>query len=174
MGQLLKPTTPRPDGLNEKRNNAGRGSARMARTPPEKNVSESGFSLVELLVVMLILGLLAAIAIPAFFGERDKARDAAAKSAARTAATAAETIATDNEGAYDGPRGVSVANLIAVEQTLADTAIAVPSVTENGFTVRITSETGNTFDYVRNDDGTNTLTCATADRAGCPPDGTWD
>ncbi len=40
--------------------------------------SESGFTLVELLVVMLIIGLLAAIAIRAFFILRDKANDSSA------------------------------------------------------------------------------------------------
>ena len=79
---------------------------------------ESGFTLVELLVVMLIIGLLAAIAIPAFFNQRDKAYDANAKEQARTAETAMETYATDNGGVYTG---VTTAKLVTIEQSLSDT-----------------------------------------------------
>ena len=78
--------------------------------------SESGFTLVELLVVMLILGLLAAIAIPAFFNQRTKAQDAEAKSTAKTAQTALETYATDNNGSY---AAATRANLKTIEPTLS-------------------------------------------------------
>ena len=123
---------------------------------------------------MLILGLLAAIAVPAFYGERDKAKDADAKVGVRTAETAAETIAVNNNGSYDGPEGVTVANLVAVEETLSDLTLAVPALTAGSYTIRVTSATGNTFDITRNDSGTVDLLCATPGVAGCPPDGTWD
>ena len=135
---------------------------------------ESGFTLVELLVVMLILGLLAAIAIPAFFNQRDKARDAQAKTYARTAETAAETIATDNGGVYSGAGGVTVANLENVEETLNGATLGVSGVTDDTYTVTATSDTGNTFSIERLANGTTDLTCATGGDAGCPTGGQWD
>jgi len=140
---------------------------RMAR-------DESGFTLVELLVVMLILGLLAAIAIPAFFNQRDKARDAQAKTYARTAETAAETIATDNDGVYNGAGGVTVANLQNVESTLNGATLSVSGVAADTYTVTATSDTGNTFSISRAANGTTSLTCTTAGDAGCPNGGNWD
>jgi prepilin-type N-terminal cleavage/methylation domain-containing protein len=51
----------------------------------------SGFTLVELLIVMLIIGILAGIAMPGFYNQRNKAHDAGAKELARAAQTAIES-----------------------------------------------------------------------------------
>lgn len=48
--------------------------------------SEDGFSLIEVLIVTILLGILAAIAIPAFTGQTSKGGDAAAKTDVRTLA----------------------------------------------------------------------------------------
>ena len=135
--------------------------------------SESGFTLVELLVVMLILGLLAAIAIPSFFNQRDKAKDADAKESVRTAQTAMETYATDNDGSYTG---ATAGILQGIEATLNDvpgTLTVTPGAGGDSYAVSVASETTNVFTITRNDDGTVDLTCTTGGEAGCPTGGDW-
>lgn len=58
---------------------------------------ESGFTLIELMVVVLIIAILIAIAIPTFLGMRERAWDADAKSNLRNGLSAAVTYFTDNE-----------------------------------------------------------------------------
>jgi type IV pilus assembly protein PilA len=83
--------------------------------------SDAGFTLVEVLTVVVIIGVLAAVALPTFLGQKQKATDSAAKELARTAQTAAEAYSTDHNGSYSK---LSVAELQAVEPTLKDTSTA--------------------------------------------------
>ena len=64
---------------------------------------EEGFTLIELMVVVLIIAILIAIAIPTFLGAQNRARDRGAQSDLRNALTAAKVLATDHGGLYLDP-----------------------------------------------------------------------
>ena len=129
---------------------------------------ESGFTLVELLVVMLILGLLIAVAIPTFFNQKQKANDADSKAMAHTAQTAIETYATDHSGSYVG---ADQAALTAIEGTV-DATVAVSGTSSTGYTITVTNpDTTHTFSIVRAG-GTFTFPCNPGGQGGCPDDAT--
>jgi type IV pilus assembly protein PilA len=142
---------------------------------------QEGFTLVELLVVILIIGVLAAVAIPAFLSQKGKAQDANVKSDVNSAQTAEESYNT-NAGvtAYTVASGTATTNLLlAVEPTLAGAfatgtgkeALAVTNASATGYTITATDPNGIAFILTRNADGTVSRTCtlpnATTNPAGC-------
>jgi len=136
---------------------------------------EKGFTLIELLVVILIIGILAAIALPAFLGQRARAQDTEAKSAVRQAATALETFFTDNQ-TYVGADQAALRDIEASLSAGAGATINPTGQTTTGWSVTATAKTGNTFTIVKAATGIVTRTCtrtASSTNSGCPASLSW-
>jgi type IV pilus assembly protein PilA len=98
---------------------------------------EQGFTLIELMVVVLIIAILLAIAIPTFLGARSKAQDRAAESNLRNALTAEKTYYVDNEAYTDN----TSSNLTNIEPSLTYIGNVTPAVGKVAVTVDLTGDT---------------------------------
>ncbi len=76
------------------------------------NNTERGFTLIELMVVVVIIGILAAIAIPNFVKIIDKAREGAVRSNMHTVQVVVELYSVDHPGRYPN----NSATIIALDE----------------------------------------------------------
>ena len=109
--------------------------------------NEEGFTLVELMVVVLIIAILVAIAIPTFLGARTSAQDRAAQSDLRNALTAEKVFYVDNE-VYTNDNAAGGA-LAGIEPSIDWAAVtiepAAPAVADQEICLAITSSSGKVF-----------------------------
>jgi prepilin-type N-terminal cleavage/methylation domain-containing protein len=137
---------------------------------------EGGFTLMEVLVVMLILGVLAGLALPTILKQKDKGHEEGAKSNARNLVTHVESCHAQTDDYRNCQNSdLDVTGLVMASADGATPANGEASVEETPsaqeFTVAATSSTGVVFRITRGSGGGYTRSC-TPDSLLCKS-GTW-
>jgi type IV pilus assembly protein PilA len=132
-------------------------SVRLHRLREER---EGGFTLVELLIVIIIIGILASIAIPIFLNQRNKAYDAAAKSDLKGMQVAEESYLSDFSTYTTAVTGTTSLTSEGFKPSSSTTNTVVGIVGGSSWCVKSVSQTGTSY-YLGNNSGGPTTTACT-------------
>lgn len=148
----------------------------MARSATRRQ-GQAGFALIELLVVMVLVGILAAIALPRFIGQADKARDSEAKSNARNMVSLVASCFAETENFREcttSGRTELDAGGLAVGSGRGEVQVQSSSPEQYKITAR--SRSGTDFEITKPAGAPPERTCGPPPRRGqngCPSDGNW-
>ena len=143
---------------------------------------EEGFSLIELVVVIAVLAILSAVAIPAFNGVQANARASAAKNGLVNIVKECIVLATDTDTTNDTFASSTTANGTFNGYTITNTA-GTPTVTGSCYSATATPDNADSeslFTILLNADGSSTKTCTNPESpktapgcSGVAATGTW-